>query len=64
MGKPSKPKSQVKAMVDYFNRNPIQPPPRRNVTGTRSAIKGHLRAFKIDFKKWPRSAYSIARNEA
>ena len=29
--KASKPKSQVKAMVDYFNRNPIPPPPIQGV---------------------------------
>ena len=46
----SKPKSQVKRMVEYFNANPIPPHPRKNITRTRPALGGYSRAFKVNIR--------------
>ena len=49
----SKPKSQVKRMVElveYFNANPITPHPRKNITQTRGALGVYSRAFKVNIR--------------
>lgn len=46
----SKPKSQVKRMVEYFNSNPIPPHPRKNIIQTRRALGGYYRAFKTNIR--------------